>query len=418
MTPFGNLLQTIGNGINAFFSRNSDIKTFTQLWSALKNELSKSKVWKTIIIHLENFVKFLGNAKTVIVSLYEVAKKWIGDKLTYFFTKNKDGVTGFQKAISDMVTSVSNKFNELSKKYPIITMLVDKFNSVKNTIIEFYNSTKDKLSSFFDSLGNFDSSGFLDWIKEAFINTKNTIVNFVNDSGTKIKEFKKNISDAFTAFKNKIEELRKKYPIIDNIANAFETLGTTISTVWGNIKEIFTKAFEGGAFDKGTFFDTIKQKFEDLKTALDNTIKYIKFKFARFQMTHTGFSKVFQAVKDVIQDIKNLFDSLVESVKNFFSTDFSSKNTFEEKLQAAMSALQPVADWFIGIKDKIVEAWKKLTNLGSGEGGGGGLFSLIGEAKKYFEGMKDFDWKSLVLPAIGAAAGYSLIKKKTLEINI
>lgn len=419
LTPFGNLLKTIGDGINNFFANNKGITTFTELWAALKKEISKNKVFKTIITYLEKFWDVVKKTRTAMKSLADVAKKWIVDKLTGLFTKGKDGVSGFQKSISDMAAGISNKFNELKKKYPIIDYLTEKFNTVKDAVTTFYESAKTKLSGFFDSMGNFNSTAFLDWIKEKIEAVKATIISFKDSASESLGKVGVYFSTAYNNVTTWFTNLRKNYPIIDTIITAIEKVFGSISSFATSVKDAFSNAFSNGKFNKEKFFETVKTKFDELKQNLLNFVNWIKISFVKFSFKFPWLSKLIDFLKGAVSTLKDFATAVKDSIINVFTKDTSGDSTLLDKIKTKLEGLQPIVDWFIGVKDKLVEAWNNLTGKGSSEeGSGSGFSSFVEQAKKIFESIKGFKWTSLIGPAIGIALAKSFLTNGGIIGNI
>lgn len=419
LTPFGNLLKTIGDGINNFFANNKGITTFTELWAALKKEISKNKVFKTIITYLEKFWDVVKKTRTAMKSLADVAKKWIVDKLTGLFTKGKDGVSGFQKSISDMTAGISNKFNELKKKYPIIDYLAGKFNTVKDAVTTFYESAKTKLSGFFDSMGNFNSTAFLDWIKEKIEAVKATIISFKDSASESLGKVGTYFSTAYNNVSTWFTNLRKNYPIIDTIITAIEKVFGSISSFATSVKDAFSNAFSNGTFNKEKFFETVKTKFDELKQNLLNFVNWIKISFVKFSFKFPWLSNLIDFLKGAVSTLKDFATAVKDSIINVFTKDTSGDSTLLDKIKTKLEGLQPIVDWFIGVKDKLVEAWNNLTGKGSSEeGSGSGFSSFVEQAKKIFESVKGFKWTSLIGPAIGIALAKSFLTNGGIIGNI
>ena len=410
LQPFGALLQRVGDAINGFFSRNNKIKTFTDLWKALRTELSKSQVWKNILTYLENFVKFVDSARKVIVGLYDTAKKWISGKFAELFTKGKDGVTGLKKAFTDTVNSIKAKFDELSKKYPILTILVDKFNTVKKAITDFWESAKKTFSSFFDSMGNFNASTFLSWVTERFEEIKKSISSFVTNSKNKFDEFKSNIVDLFTQLKSKITELRKKYPMLDKIIDVFTRISSSISTVASDIKNIFIKSFSSSNLDKKTIFEVIQEKIEQLKTSFSSVFTYIKIRITKFKFTNPSFSKAIDFISNAFESVKEFVSALTESIKNLFTTDFSNATSFGDKIASAFEAFKPLVDWFMSIKDKLASAWNdgkaSLTSIAESTSGNGLFATIVENVKNLAKQASKIDLNKYTWPIVKLLGAY------------
>lgn len=117
LAPFGNLLKTIGDSINAFFARHPDIKTFTQLWDAVFGEFKQlplvQKYWekiKPIATNIKDFFKKIKDSITSFFSPKEAEgeaasgnKKTILEQIQERFSAFIDGINkaiGFIKKIN------------------------------------------------------------------------------------------------------------------------------------------------------------------------------------------------------------------------------------------------------------------------------------------------------------------------------
>lgn len=410
LTPFGNLLKTIGDGINNFFLRNKNITTFTALWKALKEEISKNKVFKTIITYLEKFWNTVQKTGTAMKSLATVAKTWIVNKLTDLFTKGKDGATGFQKAMSGMVSGIVIKFDELKKKYPIIDYLAGKFNTVKDVITTFYESAKTKLSGFFDSMGNFNSASFLDWIKEKIEAAKAAIISFKDSASESLGKVGTYFTTAYNNVTTWFTNLRKNYPIIDTVATAIEKVFGSISSFASSVKEAFTSAFSSNGFDKAKFFETVKEKFDEFKQNLLNFINWVKISFVKFSFKFPWISNLVSFLKDATNTLKDFATAVKDSIINVFTKDTSGDSTLLDKIKTKLEGLQPIVDWFIGVKDKLVEAWNSLfggDSNGGKDSSGSTVLGFAEAAQAFFEKIKSQNWTAIIL---GAVAGYLTLK--------
>lgn len=315
----------------------------------------------------------------------------------------------------------------------------------------------DRLSKFVEAIKTFINTNFpglIDTLGEKWESVKNFF------SFDKDKTFGENI-------KSKLEEIKKWFEktitsIKETIQNAFSAIGVDFERV----KSLFT-------YNKDkTFLDNVKDKLVILKDIVAGTVTFILNKFAEigagiaqsFTKDENGNIPIFENLKRKIGEIREFISKVISGtsevsgesspfieaikanlenlriiitgildyiwtkLKEFaqaiaaqFTRDENGNLPIIDTLKSKLSAFEPVVDWFIGLKDRLIEGFKELTGIGS-EGNtpevGKGFTSVLDKIKELAGNFKNTDIGKMILPIIGGFVGVQLFKTFASVKNI
>lgn len=306
-----------------------------------------------------------------------------------------------------------------------------------------------RLSKFVEAIKTFINTNFpglIDTLGEKWESVKNFF------SFDKDKTFGENI-------KSKLEEIKKWFEttiasIKETIQNAFSAIGVDFERV----KSLFT-------YNKDkTFLDNVKDKLVILKDIVAGTVTFILNKFAEigagiaqsFTKDENGNIPIFENLKRKIGEIREFISKVISGtgevsgesspfieaikanlenlriiitgildyiwtkLKEFaqaiaaqFTRDENGNLPIFDTLKSKLSAFEPVVDWFISLKDRLIEGFKELTGIGS-EGNtpevGKGFTSVLDKIKELAGNFKNTDIGKMILPIIGGFVGVQLFK--------
>lgn len=315
----------------------------------------------------------------------------------------------------------------------------------------------DRLSKFVEAIKTFINTNFpglIDTLGEKWESVKNFF------SFDKDKTFGENI-------KSKLDEIKKWFEttiasIKETIQNAFSAIGVDFERV----KSLFT-------YNKDkTFLDNVKDKLVILKDIVAGTVTFILNKLAEigagiaqsFTKDENGSIPIFESLKRKIGEIREFISKVISGtgevsgesspfieaikanlenlriiitgildyiwtkLKEFaqaiaaqFTRDENGNLPILDTLKSKLSAFEPVVDWFISLKDRLIEGFKELTGIGS-EGNtpevGKGFTSVLDKIKELAGNFKNTDIGKMILPIIGGFVGVQLFKTFASVKNI
>jgi len=374
---------------------------------------------------------------SVFGGMFENLAKTLDENDTYgSFVKN---VTDAFKPFGDFIKSVANGLNrfldaydaflestgkrntfgnffdflnDYLKKIPAIGFIIDIFETVKSTVGPIISFLIEQVKSL---IGWFGSDGFkqakdsvFGWISEKLTVLREaitkfredhpelTIENFLNKIkeiggwvGGKFGEGIDTIKNKFAEFKAVVDQFAQDHPEL-SISNIFEKIKDTFK----GIGDMFSKFFSGGdQSEGGSFFDALKERFKAFEPVLD-WMEGIKDRIVKL------WQSIFGGGEDVTAE-----SGITKTVKAQITTF--------DGLQSKMSGIQSVVDWFVNLKDRLINAWNDLTNVGKTggpdlvkEGGFTSVFDRLGEFSKE---IAKIDLGKVISTALKAMAVYSVL---------
>lgn len=391
--PLEKGIKSFADAISKFFGKNKDIKTFADLWAAIKKEVSENKVWNGIVTAFDRIGTTAGKLITIVRNLGEGFGYMVGAKTIETFNWIVENLPGailvISNTLADFVDSVVN--SEIVKT--IISDIASAFSKawasmekVEEGIKNFFKKNKN-IQNFGDlwKALNKELSKHKGWQAISKVLTK--VGGLFTKVRTKFKGFyeiaKKNIG---TGLKNAFSWITTDFPIIiskivdfgEKMVNAVKN-SETLKKAWEGISGFFKTTFgviKGLADDlwgsiKKFFFDgedSVGGPFEKLKAKIDE----VKDKISKFGETVSGKLK---EIYDNSEFIRNLYDNylkpfwdrittfaklLKEGIIGFATTDTSDVEGFGNKLKKRLKAFAPLVDFITGIGEDVQEAIKSL----------------------------------------------------------
>lgn len=391
--PLEKGIKSFADAISKFFGKNKDIKTFADLWAAIKKEVSENKVWNGIVTAFDKIGTTAGELITIVRNLGEGFGYMVGAKTIETFNWIVENLPGailvISNTLADFVDSVVN--SEIVKT--IIGDIASAFSKawasmekVEEGIKNFFKRNKN-IKNFGDlwKALNKELSKHKGWQAMSKVLTK--VGGLFTKVRTKFKAFyeiaKKNIG---TGLKNAFSWITTDFPIIiskivdfgEKMVNAVKN-SETLKKAWEGISGFFKTTFgviKGLADDlwgsiKKFFFDgedSVGGPFEKLKAKIDE----VKDKISKFGETVSGKLK---EIYNNSEFIRNLYDNylkpfwdrittfaklLKEGIVGFATTDTSDIEGFGNKLKKRLKAFAPLVDFITGIGEDVREAIKSL----------------------------------------------------------
>lgn len=391
--PLEKGVKSFADAISKFFGKNKDIKTFADLWAAIKKEVSENKVWNGIVTAFDKIGTTAGKLITIVRNLGEGFGYMVDAKAIETFNWIVENLPGailvISNTLADFVDSVVN--SEIVKT--IIGDIASAFSKawasmekVEEGIKNFFKKNKN-IKNFGDlwKALNKELSKHKGWQAISKVLTK--VGGLFTKVRAKFKGFyeiaKKNIG---IGLKNAFSWITTDFPIIiskivdfgEKMVNAVKN-SETLKKAWEGISSFFKTTFgviKGLADDlwgsiKKFFFDgedSVGGPFEKLKAKIDE----VKDKISKFGETVSGKLK---EIYNNSEFIRNLYDNylkpfwdrittfaklLKEGIIGFATTDTSDVEGFGNKLKKRLKAFAPLVDFITGIGEDVREAIKGL----------------------------------------------------------
>lgn len=338
-----------------------------------------------------------------------------------FIKSVANGLNGFLDAYDAFLESTGKRntfgnffdfLNDYLKKIPAIGFIIDIFETVKSVVGPIISFLIEQVKSL---IGWFGSDGFkqakdsvFGWISEKLTVLREaitkfredhpelTIENFLNKIkeiggwvGGKFGEGIDTIKNKFAEFKAVVDQFAQDHPEL-SISNIFEKIKDTFK----GIGDMFSKFFSSGEqSESGSFFDVLKERFKAFEPILD-WMEGIKDRIVKLWQSIFGGGEEATAESGISKVVK-------------------AQITTFDGLQSKMSGIQSVVDWFVNLKDRLINAWNDLTNVGKTggpdlvkEGGFTSVFDRLGEFSKE---IAKIDLGKVISTALKAMAVYSVL---------
>lgn len=391
--PLEKGIKAFADTISRFFGKNKDIKTFADLWAAIKKEVSENEVWTGIINVFEKIGstagKLIGIARNLAGGFMYLVSAKVMTAFNWIVENLPGAILIISNTLSDLVNAIVN--SEFVKT--VISDIVSAFSGVigfigraGSAIKDFFGKNKD-IKNFGDlwKALNKELSKHKGW--KAFSKVLKKVGDLFGKVRTKFKGFydtaKKNIGEglkkAFSWILNdfpgiilKVVEFGEK--MVDAVKNSetlkkawkgisgfFKTTFTVIKSLAEDLLGTIKKFFFGGE-------DSVEGPFERLQGRIDG----IKEKISKFGETVSGKLK---EIYDNSEFIRNLYDNylkpfwtkittfatlLKDGIVGFFTTDTSDVEGFGNKLKKRLKAFEPLVEFITGIGEDVREAIKSL----------------------------------------------------------
>lgn len=323
-----------------------------------------AKILGTITNRLSKFVEAI---KTFINTNFPglidtLGKKW--ESVKNFFSFDKDKTFG---------ENIKSKLEEIKKWFETTIA------SIKETIQNAFSAIGvdfERVKSLFTY--NKDKT-FLDNVKDKLVILKDIVAGTVTFILNKFAEIGAGIAQSFTKDEN------GNIPIFENLKRKI-----------GEIREFISKVISGAGEVSGEsspFIEAIKANLENLRIIITGILDYIWTKLKEF----------------------------AQAIAAQFTRDENGNLPIFDTLKSKLSAFEPVVDWFISLKDRLIEGFKELTGIGS-EGNtpevGKGFTSVLDKIKELAGNFKNTDIGKMILPIIGGFVGVQLFKTFASVKNI
>lgn len=401
---FSGAIARIGGNILGMFKPLIDVayrfgSVFGVMFENLAKDLDENDVYGSFVKKVTNafgpFGKFIQNVAdglNVFLDSYDAFLEATGKKNTFgsFFGFLKDYV----------------------KRIPAIGFIIDVFKTVKSVVGPIISFLIEQLQNLIGWFGSDDfkqgKDSVFNWISEKFSQLRDAITKFKEDHpeltienflnkikeiggwvGGKFGEGIDIIKNKFAEFKGVVDQFAKDHPEL-SISNIFEKIKDTFK----GIGDMFSKFFSGGEQSEGgSFFDALKERFKAFEPVLD-WMEGIKDRIVKL------WKSIFCGGEEIKTD-----SGVTETVKAEVSVF--------DGLRGKMSRIQSIVDWFANLKDKLINAWNDLTNVGktggpdlAKEGGFTTVFDRLGEFSRE---MAKVDLGKVISTALKAMAVYSLL---------
>jgi len=401
----GNVLRMFEPLVNVLVRFGSYVGT---MFENLANDLEDNNVYG----------KFVKRVTIAFMPLYDVIKGISGaigsflDAYDEFLER-----TGSRNTFGNFFTFLGDYL----KQNPVLKFVIESFQKAGSIIATVVGFVSEKIKAFFalfstEQFQNGRDSVFA-WIAAQWEKLKNVFTEFkaahpeltLENFWNSIKNFGAGVRDFFAPligliaskfgeFKSAIDSFFENHPEI-SLSNFLEALLNFGKKGWGMISKFFAP---GQQSESGNFLDEFKERLKAFEPIID-WLEGIKDKIVAL------WNSIFGVPNGEGTDNKKVTDPLSPMVDTLKTT--------EEKL----SVFDRVVDWFVGIKDKIVNAWNELMGIGKEDGvpleKEKGFISVADKLKDFGKFLVD-NWPAITLATIGLSFAYGLINAIVVARNL
>ena len=316
----------------------------------------------------------------------KVIEIWEAIKTT--FSTVIEAIKGFFVGLAEKISEIWNTIKEAisTAVETIKTVISEKFEAAKQTVINIFTAVKDTLSSIWETIKNVVQVAIM-FIVELITAAFDLITlpfRFIWENCKEIilaawEAIKTAVSNALNAIKTTISNVWNAIvsflkPILEGIKNTFTTIWnaikttittvvnaikTTISTVWNAIKTTVSTVMNAIKTTVSSIWNSIKSTVSSVVNAIKSVISSV---FNAIKSTISSilnsiksvFSNVWNGIKSTVSNVVNGIKSVISGGLNAVKSTVSSilngiKSTFTSVFNGIKSFLSPVVNWLKGI---------------------------------------------------------------------
>lgn len=280
--PIKNLVADAGQAILNFFGLGGEaedsgkqLRTFSDLWTKIKDGVKDSKIWDTITKSWEKLKNVFAGISGPMKIVWKTIKKYFSDLFGNLYDSAAEKIPEF-------INRIGESFNSFIEW---ITPFVSKIPGYALSVFNFFKGLFENVKTFVKS----------DTFKMAWENVKN----FFTNIWTTVKGFIPKVPEIIKGVWGFFKDLWESLTTSERVKSAWESTKSFLQNAFNTLKDLFGNVWTAivGFFQTDT---------SDEKTLGDKLEK-------RF----TAFEKVGDWLKEKWESIKSVFVPLFESVSSF-----------------------------------------------------------------------------------------------------